>query len=733
MLRPAHADQVRRLDATRSLARQLRRGAARRRQLDPGFGSGGKVIVNLAAGTDRDVATGIAVLPNHHPRVIGVTDVIPGTSGTPSENLDVAVVGLKENGDFDPDFSGDGIVKFHVGASNDVPNRIAVAADGRLAISGCTGTGTSACMSSTTSGDESFVAVLNSDGTPAAFGTEPTRPGVVRFNQAGVTLIDRGVDVAFRPGGGLVALTLVETNAGAGAFCWLSVLRAFKDDGGDDPSFAGGQLTLPIEGADAIPTSMIEYGGRFYVTGSTRVGVDTDGFLARVDASGAGATSRRFDVRGRAVPADQAVTTLPQDLAVVPGVPPTLVAVGAMTSDAATDWAAVAFRDFDGDLAQAPLGDVVIPAAGNDALVAVAPDAAGRVYAAGRLTENSNVGYGNVRLLIDADKRCDLALAVADPAEVVFRGRAPATLTVTATNNGGRTCGGAVTVPAPYSAAPIATGDIPPGGTFTAAAVPLSYTGARRADDTILVTLSAAGDADTSDNTRFLHVVFSYCDMALTPVGARSLIPNEGTRAFELSLRNAGTVTCRGVRVGGASPYTVLPGRSVTDEQRAGAPKGARVGARVNVVLRVRASGDVAAANDAATIRPTVVGVGDSDVRRAGAHGFSGRARGGHGKLAAKRLRVSRVQVALLRKGGKGCAWLASANGTFTRIKASPKGACDKRRWLNAQGTTRWRYRLRTALRSGRYVIYSRATIAAGFGEGAFSPRDGNQRSFRVG
>ena len=103
--------------------------------------------------------------------------------------------------------------------------------------------------------------------------------------------------------------------------------------------------------------------------------------------------------------------------------------------------------------------------------------------------------------------------------------------------------------------------------------MPPSYTGARRADDTILVTLSAAGDADTSDNTRFLHVVFSYCDMALTPVGARSLIPNEGTRAFELSLRNAGTVTCRGVRVGGASPYTVLPGRSVSDEQRAGRPR----------------------------------------------------------------------------------------------------------------------------------------------------------------
>ena len=68
-------------------------------------------------------------------------------------------------------------------------------------------------------------------------------------------------------------------------------------------------------------------------------------------------------------------------------------------------------------------------------------------------------------------------------------------------------------------------------------------------------------------------------------------------------------------------------------------------------------------------------------------------------------------------------------------MPGAPNGAraCDKRRWMKAQGATRWRYRLRTALRSDRWVIYSRATIAAGFGEGAFSARDRNQRSFRVG
>ena len=40
-------------------------------------------------------------------------------------------------------------------------------------------------------------------------------------------------------------------------------------------------------------------------------------------------------------------------------------------------------------------------------------------------------GFGNARLLIDAEKRCDLALSVAEPAEITFTGNAPAALTAT--------------------------------------------------------------------------------------------------------------------------------------------------------------------------------------------------------------------------------------------------------------------------------------------------------------
>ena len=60
-------------------------------------------------------------------------------------------------------------------------------------------------------------------------------------------------------------------------------------------------------------------------------------------------------------------------------------------------------------------------------------------------------------------------------------------------------------------------------------------------------------------------------------------------------------------------------------------------------------------------------------------------------------------------------------------------GGCTGRRWLRADGTRRWRLRLGKALRPGRYVLFSRATIRAGFAEARFSAADRNRVEFRVG
>ena len=167
--------------------------------------------------------------------------------------------------------------------------------------------------------------------------------------------------------------------------------------------------------------------------------------------------------------------------------------------------------------------------------------------------------------------------------------------------------------------------------------------------------------------------------------------------------------------------------------RRARAPSGARVGTQAPVALRASATGDVNAANDAATVQALVVGVGDSDVRGHGALRFSGTARGGTGTLAPKRLRPSRVDVAVLRRGGAGCGWLRSRRGDFAAGRPLAAGDCTGRRWVRATGRRRWRVELAQRLPAGRYVLFSRTTIDAGMAEARFSKADRNRVAFRVG
>ena len=215
---------------------------------------------------------------------------------------------------------------------------------------------------------------------------------------------------------------------------------------------------------------------------------------------------------------------------------------------------------------------------------------------------------------------------------------------------------------------------------------------------------------------------------------------------FAFTLRNAGTAACRRVRLAGGAaarasqttqPFTLQPSRSASEEITATAPRGA-VGSTVTLSFRVLADGDVEASNDRVTMQPTRVGVGDSSARRPSGRvrRFSGAAKGGSAgkaKIAARRLRVTRVHVAVRRLGGKGCRWVASARTLRLRTIPARKAGCDRPVWLRARGTTRWRLGLRKALPSGRYVLMSRATIAAGFPEARFSARDGNRVVFRAG
>ena len=680
--------------------------------LDREFDGDGKRTLSVASGSKADFGIDIAVLPNGHLRVLARSDVSPST--TTVQNFDVAIVGLKPDGTLDTDFGTGGKVTFPVaaGTAADMPRRMAIGPGGRIAVTGA-------------ANGDLFVALRDGTGAPAnSFDGD----GVKVVNQGGGSVSDSGVDVVFRPDGGVIVLAGVDSPIS-------TVLLAFEDGGDPDPSFAGGTLRLDVGGSETGGGGLIEHGGRYYVSGTTRIGSDIDAFIARVGADGGGLQSRRFDMRGRLVLPGVAAASRAADLVAVPGVPETLVVVGSVTYtpeqlSTATDWAAAAFNGFEGDLAQSGFGDLVLAIPGEAGLVAAAAGTDGSVAVTG-VHRQSDEDFGNARLLLDADKSCDLAVAVAEPAEIVFRGLAPAALATRVTNIGTRPCGGTLSLPAPYRMAPVDTGSITPGSSFTTASMPVAYTGARRAEDILSVRLAAAGDANPANNEAVAHVVFSFCDLALEPVGRAGAIPTEGLRRFPVTLRNRGTIGC-GVRIGSKPAYTLAPARSVADRVAARAPRGARPGTRLRIVLQAGAAGDVEPGNNAAAVAPVVVGVGDSDIGRHGARGFSGTARKGAGTLAAERLRPERVDVALLRKGARRCAWLRSASGAFKAGKPRAGGGCEGRRWVRAKGTKRWRLRLEEALPPGRYVLFSRTTIGAGFAEARFSAADGNRVELRV-
>lgn len=86
---------------------------------------------------------------------------------------------------------------------------------------------------------------------------------------------------------------------------------------------------------------------------------------------------------------------------------------------------------------------------------------------------------------------------------------------------------------------------------------------------------------------------------------------------------------------------------------------------------------------------------------------------------------VKLVEIALVRKDGKKCKSLGS-NG---KLK---KSSCKPATWLAAKGTTKWTFKLKRKLESGRYSLYSRATDTAGNVENGFGSADGNYKTFKI-
>ena len=515
-----------------------------------------RIAVNEGSNKGRDAGFAVVVLPDGRLRIAAAIDV----DATSAINLDVAVVGVLANGGLDPSFGGgDGWLSFPIGTANDTPTRMALdPVSGRIAVTGTT---------INSSKDDFFVALIEPAGTLAPFGTG----GIKTYNRGGVagasvSLNDRGTDVMFKPGGGILALLQVETDPDANINGWQAVLHSFTDSGADDTSFSGdGDMVLTVGDPDTIPGGMTSYEDRIWVTGSTKTGQDTDAFLARVNADGGDLQSRRFDMRGNSVAPEQAVTSQGNDVAVVPGVPPTLVVGGFMTGDAGTDWAAAAFNDLTAGVGSFGSDDTVMATPGQGTIVGVAPGSGQWAAAGGSLLDlnSADTSFGTARLMIDADKECDLALEILRPLEISITWGQPLPLLLRVTNVGSRSCDGAISVPAPYALSrggatgALAVGNLAAGAATTLDGVLLSYGGARLRSDTMSFTLAAPGDGNTANNVRTVRVSFGFCDLRLQSEGGAT-IPNEGPRRFEVEVRNGGTSPCRGLQLDVASGGRLL-------------------------------------------------------------------------------------------------------------------------------------------------------------------------------
>ena len=689
--------------------------------LDPTFASDGTLELPITASND-DYGVAIAVLPDHHLRVLGATDVGAG-------NDNVVLAGVLPDGTPDTAFGTGGRVLFDAGSAADAPAALAVDPDtGSLAITGSTTGATS---------EDTFVAVRSETGAARSLRV---------LDRGGATVADRGVAIAWHPtqGDQLGVLIGIDRVLGSATALHQFSGTALVDAGDSEIAFDGA--------SGVVPHALVSFDGAYWAAGTVTASGDSEAWLARA-LDGAAAT-RRFDIRGTVFAATQPVNTEAMSLTAVPGTPDTLVLGGSTSTDRGQEWSFAAFNELDRAPADLQMSELVIPIAGQGGAQAVAGAslgaAGGVVSAAGTLTDFSperggtnGLSIGQARVLVDAEKRCDLSLAVLSPVELVLRGTRTGVATVRVTNNGTRRCAGVVSLPAPYLMAWDGNaGMLSPGQSFTRS-VEIAYGAAFPPDDQLSLSLAAPDDVALGDNVARLRVTFSFCDLQLTLAEQPLVLGTEGARRFSFTLRNLGTAACPassvaaslpGVRSGVSTPVSIGAGRQITDEIDVGIVKGTKSGTKPVLAFQAQSAEDVSMANNSVLSTPVIVRPGDTNIRKPSTAGrvFRGTSTAGAAKgVSKKTLAVKRVEIAI-QQTGKDCVWLSSVAGDLRTKDAGAGGKCDEKVWVPVRGTKAWRIELRKKLPKGRYTLFSRAVLANGVPEGKFGAGDHNQVKFRV-
>jgi uncharacterized delta-60 repeat protein len=222
-------------------------------QLDPTFGTGGKVIAALDAGGEGLAA--IALQPDG--KIVAAGSVIHN-----NWPLSFLVARFNPNGTLDTNFGNKGVVVTNFGDSTAEANALVLQPDGKIVVAGVSGAGSGSEL------NDFALARYNSNGSlDQSFGNG----GKVKTHFPGVyNTGSRATAVALQPDGKLVVAGSYKNEATAREFA----LARYNGTGGLDTTFgSGGLVTTTMGSGDAIAFSVaLLSDGRIVASGYLDVG-----------------------------------------------------------------------------------------------------------------------------------------------------------------------------------------------------------------------------------------------------------------------------------------------------------------------------------------------------------------------------------------------------------------------------------------------------------------------------
>ncbi|MEO7319254.1 MAG: choice-of-anchor D domain-containing protein, partial [Chthoniobacteraceae bacterium] len=214
--------------------------------LDSGFGTGG--IVTTTIGPVYDYGFSVAVQSDGK-------IVVAGTSLNAAFDFDFALVRYNTDGSLDNGFGTGGIVTTPIGSGNDSGRSVALQSDGKILVAGDSRVG---------SNNDFALVRYNTDGSlDSSFGT-----GGIVTTLIG-SIYDYGNSVAVQSDGKI----LVGGASSSGTNNYDFALARYMTDGTLDSSFGtGGIVTTPIGGDDFGQSVAVQSSGKILVAGYSRVG-----------------------------------------------------------------------------------------------------------------------------------------------------------------------------------------------------------------------------------------------------------------------------------------------------------------------------------------------------------------------------------------------------------------------------------------------------------------------------